>query len=125
MCHPYSSLYSWSQVPALGARRGGRPPGPLRLLLALDALAQAVAQAVALARERQDMGMKGEPVQQRGGEALVAEDLRPVSELEGGSDDETGLLVEGGGKAEEQGGAGLTKRNETHLIEHQQVEAEE
>src|SRR5438067_8609810 len=102
MCHPYSSHHSWPQVPGCGEWRGGRPPGPLRLLLALDALAQ----AVALARERQDMGMKGEPVQQRGGEALVAEDLRPVGELEVGGDKEAGLLVEGGEKAEEQVGAG-------------------
>src|SRR5438067_10403779 len=115
MCHPYSSHHSWPQVPGCGEWRGERPPGPLRLLLALDALAQ----AVALAGERQDMGVKGEPVQEPSREALVAEDLRPVGEVEVGSDEQAGLLVESGEEAEQQVSAGFTKRNEAHAVKHQ------
>ena len=55
----------------------------------------AVAEPVAVALEREDLGVVDEPVDHRGGDDLVAEDLAPAGEGLVAGDDQRGALVAG------------------------------
>ena len=61
------------------------------MLLASNVLAE----PVALAGERENVGAERQEVRQRGRQALVTEDLRLIHKLQIGRDDDARLLVKG------------------------------
>ena len=67
-----------------------------------DAAEVAVAEAVAVAFQRDYVGVVDESVDHGGGDDVVAEHLSPASELLVGGDDQAGVLVAGGDELEEQ-----------------------
>ena len=54
--------------------------------------------------------MMGEPIEQRGGELGIAEDIGPFREAQIGRDDEAGALVELADQVEQQCAARLAER---------------
>ena len=67
-----------------------------------DAAEVAVAEAVAVAFEGDNVGVVDESVDHGGGDDVVAEHLSPAAELLVGGDDEAGVFVAGGDELEEQ-----------------------
>ena len=67
-----------------------------------DAAEVAVAQAVAVAFEGDDVGVVDESVDHGGGHDVVAEDFSPAAELLVAGDDHAGSFVSGGDELEEQ-----------------------
>ena len=64
--------------------------------------------------------MLGEPVQESGGELVVAEDPVPLAEGKVGGDDGGGALVASRQHVEEQLAAGLLEGDEAELVEEQE-----
>ena len=106
-------LVGGAASPPLGGRgtRGGGVP------------VEALAEAVALAGEGEDGAAVDEPVEQRGGELLLAEDLGPAGEVQVGGDRHPGPLVAVGEELEEQLGGGLGEGQVAELVDQHQVEA--
>ena len=78
-----------------------------------------VGAAVTGSAGHEDIGVLGEPVEESGGELVVAEDAIPLAEGEIGRDDGGGALVTRGEDVEEQLAAGLLERDEAELVEQQ------
>ena len=70
--------------------------------------------------------MERQPVEERGGQALIAaEERRPLGEGHGRGDQQADLLVQRREEAEEQVGAGLGEGDEADLVEDQQLVAQQ
>src|SRR5438034_11679841 len=77
---------------------------PRSTLFPYTTLFRSFAEAVALALERDHGGVVDEPVDQRGGDHRVAEDLAPLFEAAVGGDDDRAAFVAAGDEREEQVG---------------------
>ena len=91
-----------------GAVNDGRKPTPCSRVLfgdgRRDAAELAVLQPVGVALEGDDFGVVDEPVDHRGGDGVVAEDLAPAGEVLVAGDDQAGSFVAGEDQLEEQVG---------------------
>ena len=77
-------------------------------------------EAVALAAERDDVGVVNEPVDQRGGDHGVGEDLPPGLEAAVGRDDDRAAFVAARDQGEEQVGGLAFEREVADLVDDQQ-----
>ena len=90
-----------------------------------DAAEVSVFEPVGVAFEGDDVGVVDEPVDHRGGDDLIAEDLAPPAERLVAGDDERGAFVSGGDELEEQvGGLGFEGDVADFVDDQQRVAAE-
>ena len=94
---------------------------PVLLLLPLRTRPQ----PKALPGELEQVRVGRQPVEERRGQPLVAEEARPVGERHRRREDETDLLAPGREHAEEQVGAQLGEGDEADLVEDEQVEPQQ
>src|SRR6266487_7077648 len=80
----------------------------------------AVAEAVAVALEGEDLGVVDEPVDHRGGDGLVAEDLAPGGERLVAGDDQAGAFVAGADEREHQVGRLGVEGDVADLVDDQE-----
>ena len=85
----------------------------------------AVLEAPALVAGLDDVAMMGQPIEQGRGHLGVAEDARPLAEVEVGGDDHRGLLVEMADQMKQELSAGLGERQIAELVEDHEVHAGE
>ena len=88
-------------------------------------LGAAVQEAVALVAGLHDVAVVSQSVQQGGRHLRVAEDAGPLSEVQVGRDHHTGALVQFGEQVEQQRTAGLTEGQVTHLVEDDEIHAQQ
>jgi hypothetical protein len=79
---------------------------------------------VAVAVHLQDVNMMGNPVEQRAGKSLGAEDLNPLFEGKIAGDRGRSSFVALAEGLEEQLGAGLRQRHEARFIDNEQLAAD-
>ena len=84
-----------------------------------------LAQAIAGALDLDDDGMVEQPIEQRGGDDGIAEDLAPFGEAAVGGEDHRALLVAGVDELEEQIAAAGDDRQVADLVDDEQREAAE
>jgi hypothetical protein len=75
------------------------------------------AKSVAGALDLDDDGVVKQPVQQRGGDDRIAEDLAPFGEAAVGGEDHGAFLVSGVNQLEEEIGAGLGERKIADFVD--------
>src|SRR5579862_6065497 len=90
-----------------------------------DAAEIPVPEPVGVAFEGDDVGVVDEPVDHRGGDDLVAEDLAPPAERLVAGNDEAGSFVAGGDELEEQVGGLSLERDVADFVDDQQGVAAE
>jgi len=78
----------------------------------------ALAEAIRLAEQFNDVRMMRETIKQRGGQTFVAKDLHPIGELEVGGDDQSESFIKFRAKSEEGLCAILRKGDETQFIQN-------
>ena len=98
---------------------GRRPAG----WISAAALGAPLAQAVALAFERDDVGVVNEAVDERGGDHGVAEDLAPGLEAAVAGDDDRASFVAAGDQGEEQVRGLALEREVADLVDDQEAVA--
>ena len=84
-----------------------------------------LAQAIARALDLDDDGVVKQPVEQRGGDDGIAEDLAPFGKAAVGGEDHGALLVAGVDELEEQIAAAGDDRQVADLVDDEQREAAE
>src|SRR5699024_11225541 len=89
------------------------------------AAGSALGEPIGLAVHLEDVDVMGEPIEERAGQALLAEGRRPLVEGQVRGDDGGGALVPLADQLEEQLCAGLRERHEAELVDDQELMAGE
>src|SRR5271156_6295726 len=112
----------------------GWPGRPIHLLLlglrralprqygALGGVLPGLAEPVALALDRDHVGVMDHPVDERGGARRVGEDGRPVDKGEIGGEHEAFLLVPAADHLEEEVGVPVVEGEMSYLVEHEEAD---